>query len=1337
MIRTWILCLMLGLGKWGITQHALSPAGSPDTLGFEQFLGNGFFPNGASGSLDSWTWRISGLSEGEGNYGDTLITGDFARGITVGGTGTGGLFALTGYAQAPGVWVQPTSSDMTPGFVEFCMINTDSVPYEGLGLQFDWIWRNDGNRSSQLWLSYGWSQAGPWIPVTSSAITTQESQTGTFQQATVSDTLDGWNWSPGDTCWLRWNWADGSGSGNRDESGFDELILIPLEHADCLSKPTVQATNLTLDNIHATGFEMELVPGDGTHRLVIAFPDSDSVISPKDSVSYQGSPQWANGTSIAPDQWVLMADSVKTMSITDAPSGSSWNLAAFEYRCPAGSEQYLHNPALASLRLPPANPTNFDATCQSPDSIVLAWNPPEGMYDEFLVFARDSTAPGSPTSPWKDYIGANSDWLLAPNYGNMGKLLYRGTDSILTIFNPPPEIELNFKLLSVVDSLDERWSTGTTTTGRAYIPEAQNLLATEKSQSLYLTWDLPPSVCWDSVWVFVGPDSQSLPANLILPVGIQAEASFGMGTEIVPGVFTCYAGTGTGFECSGLQNGTSYRMDVRVKLGDSLSQGEWVIGTPNAISNLEPGDVSWVSFNLDAGIGGLDQICWVSWDTLEAGTSFELTDNGFERETPGRWGDTEGTMRLIRKNVLLPAGVVTCLEGKGNDPSDYQIYTGGEPDSNWQVVNLNGFGQLNLIDGDQLFLLAGGIWDNPPGWQNAQYDGNVIAAFSTDGWESASGYGSTTGSTLPSGLDCMALDVSALPDPDRVQYHGPMVSMEKREWILGSFEVANWSSFPDSASFVDSGLPYLDSAFLWLMTADEMNAGHWKGEFSENWFDCRNWSDLILPTAEVDVLVDSQSLGNSLISGQRQAICKDMTISGRRLLVESSGDSLWINGTISLEENAECVLGQNGANPVMIWTGDWLQDSSSTFLAGNGKVIAQGPADQDVWVFSESGWQVYDLILDLPQQQLIAHGPIHLSGSLDLNAGWLSMSGDSAILKVADSASWKGGSDDAHVIGNMSQRGDTCLIFPLGDGAYYHPFEICGDSFPQAQVVQYVSESPVGVWGGGFVAPTIVGNLHPSGYWNWRSEGNNAASADAISLSWDAATYGATGGAAIATFDSVYNGWMVANGSISSMAAGHLQAVGVFSPGIFSIGLPAAPLYGFESLVSIHESEVGLDIEWRLKGLTPSRMIGIQRSEDLGSWEWGWHGTVESGDDLIQWQDINWPRREKWYRFVLWNEQLLDWEELDLRHWQSAQSDPTLRIWPNPAKETLNVGLPEDWEGMISMSIQTMLGMECMKKKGATASGNFKVALNGISSGWYVIHLSSGEKRQSQLFYKL
>jgi hypothetical protein len=82
-LLTYVLSAIVVLPA--VAQLEITAIGSPVTIDFTGFMGSGFAPDPAADQLDSDTWAVTGLSDGDLDFGGTAVTGDFARGSTTGG----------------------------------------------------------------------------------------------------------------------------------------------------------------------------------------------------------------------------------------------------------------------------------------------------------------------------------------------------------------------------------------------------------------------------------------------------------------------------------------------------------------------------------------------------------------------------------------------------------------------------------------------------------------------------------------------------------------------------------------------------------------------------------------------------------------------------------------------------------------------------------------------------------------------------------------------------------------------------------------------------------------------------------------------------------------------------------------------------------------------------------------------------------------------------------------------------------------------------------------------------------------------------------------------------
>ncbi len=191
------------------------------------FRGRGFSFAPAPGELDSRTWSINGLSDGEIPFGQMGRQGDFARGHSTGGVTTGGIYA---FEVTPGnfsLGIQPTEFDMNPGAITLKVTNHTGEPVNTLALAYK-VWQyNDENRSGSLILSYSEDNVS-YTPVPQLSFFSDEGAAPHAQwQANYRATgVSGLNIADSGHLYLQWTIADHSGTDARDELALDHIQLV-------------------------------------------------------------------------------------------------------------------------------------------------------------------------------------------------------------------------------------------------------------------------------------------------------------------------------------------------------------------------------------------------------------------------------------------------------------------------------------------------------------------------------------------------------------------------------------------------------------------------------------------------------------------------------------------------------------------------------------------------------------------------------------------------------------------------------------------------------------------------------------------------------------------------------------------------------------------------------------------------------------------------------------------------------------------------------------------------------------------------------------------------------
>jgi len=276
-----IICGFLFLNKKLSAQLEITMLNTAVTENFSGFDGSGFAPTPAAGQLNSNAWRVTGMSDGDGTFGGTHDSGDFARGQSTGEVTTGGVYSFDAGGGVTVLGVQPAGSDFAPGTITVQLLNNTGGTITELEVSYDIYVYNDQGRSS----SFNFAHSADDITYTSiPAIdyTTPEVADGTPAWVSVarSTTITGINISAGETYFLQWQSDDVGGSGSRDEFGLTNLSITA--DGTTTSTPTLVAIPTTLsgfDYIESSGpsaeqsFELSGSDLDGTDVSVTAPTD--------------------------------------------------------------------------------------------------------------------------------------------------------------------------------------------------------------------------------------------------------------------------------------------------------------------------------------------------------------------------------------------------------------------------------------------------------------------------------------------------------------------------------------------------------------------------------------------------------------------------------------------------------------------------------------------------------------------------------------------------------------------------------------------------------------------------------------------------------------------------------------------------------------------------------------------------------------------------------------------------------------------------------------------------------------------------------------------------------
>lgn len=221
-----ILASGLALMPHAMASLVISSLHTTSSIDFTGFTAAGFSPAPSAGQLDSDTWRVAGLSDGNGTFGGTHTTGDFARGANAGtGVTTGGIYAFTVATGNTALGVQPIDADFSPGSITLRIQNTTGSTVSSWNLAYSLFVRNDQDRSSS-W-NWSWSTNDSTYTQLSSYISNDAADTSPAWNNPLNPSVNALNASVAnnDFLYLQWTSDDVAGSGSRDEFAIDNISI--------------------------------------------------------------------------------------------------------------------------------------------------------------------------------------------------------------------------------------------------------------------------------------------------------------------------------------------------------------------------------------------------------------------------------------------------------------------------------------------------------------------------------------------------------------------------------------------------------------------------------------------------------------------------------------------------------------------------------------------------------------------------------------------------------------------------------------------------------------------------------------------------------------------------------------------------------------------------------------------------------------------------------------------------------------------------------------------------------------------------------------------------------
>jgi len=952
---------------------------------------------------------------------------------------------------------------------------------------------------------------------------------------------------------------DHSGADISENTGITFIAIIE-------PAPTVQASNINFTSINANSISLSWTRGNGDNCIVVCSETNQIDSIPSNSSDYNDDNDFGSGDEIGSGNYVVYNGSGNSITVNNLNQGFEYHFQVFEYNNSGLNTKYNTNQATLnpdSSITEPNNVTNFNLDCISKTSAKLSWTNPVGVYDGIVIAARQSTNSVHVLNGRGDTISSDTVFGNGYEFGlttPKSYVVYNGISNEVEISGLIPGSDYTFMAYTYHGDV---WSSGTSKSPQtAEIPEISNLSHYAPSNTINISWSNPVFSCADEV-MLVMKEASAITTN---PTGdgsiYSANSVFTSGTDIGTNEYVVYKGTGNNVEVTGLTNGIEYYFKIFIRDNSDWSDGVEDSNTPDDISILFPSDLAIVSVNTNTGSGN-DEISIICFDTLKTGTAIDLTDNGWERDNPEQWGNTEGTIRFTRTGADIPPGEIFTFRGK-DSPSNFSGV--GLSDNGWSVSSLNANYNFNLNTTDQVWIMQYGSWDaGTTNNHDATYSGNVLYGWTATGWAGDPGHGTGTSySALYPNSTCFNTNVSGTSDKDRVKYTGPTTAATKREWIQRFNNEANWTGYSTTSNH-QAASPQYHLGVSFNILPNTYSEGEWIGDRDSNWYYCGNWGTLEVPDENTNISISSNSTKSAVISSTATysddfndtAHCYNLTIEQDSLILISSDDILNINGNLNINGG---VLNPNSAKIDI--KGNWTSLNANSFVESLSIVNFNGSAQQSFNI--NSGTETFNRIYIDNSLGLIINSEVE-SDSLIFKQGKIFLQDYNLTVNTAISAydnskyiATKNSKSNAGYL-IMAANGSN-IVFPIGTKSSYNPISIKTTS---GGSVDYKVRTFDTIYENGYSGNALLGKVV---YKSFAIELNSAPNATAdIGLQWnfleEDAAFSTERNSALMVQNpangsgNLWNDWSVISTSLSPSGSGPfiINATGITNFGVFGI----------------------------------------------------------------------------------------------------------------------------------------------------------------------------------------
>ncbi len=226
----------------------------------------------------------------------------------------------------------------------------------------------------------------------------------------------------------------------RAENQYGNSAYTTYSVTTSVTEPTVQTSGMQFTAVNDGSETIAYTPGNGTKRLLLMHAGSAVNADPSDNTTYTASTVYGSGTQVGTGNYVIYADTGRSLTITGLTAGVQYFVKAYEFNGGSGSENYLTtSPASGSFSIAIVEPSTqaSNVVISSITTSAMTITCAKGSGSRRIFVMRSSASTSAAPSDSVKYT-ANSVFGSGNTTGSGNYTIYSDTGATVTVTGLSP-----------------------------------------------------------------------------------------------------------------------------------------------------------------------------------------------------------------------------------------------------------------------------------------------------------------------------------------------------------------------------------------------------------------------------------------------------------------------------------------------------------------------------------------------------------------------------------------------------------------------------------------------------------------------------------------------------------------------------------------------------------------------------------------------------------------------------------------------------------------------------------------------------------------------------------